>query len=46
MRLITSTIQNPERLQDLLAYIATLPIPDSQSAQLAQANIGEGGQQP
>ena len=46
MRLMTSTIQNPERLQDLLAYIATLPIPGAHHEQLAQATIAEGTQQP
>ncbi|MFT6164439.1 MAG: cytochrome c oxidase subunit 2 [Zhongshania aliphaticivorans] len=46
MRLMTSTIQSPERLQDLLAYIATLPVSGSHQEQLARATIAEGVQQP
>jgi hypothetical protein len=46
MRLMTSTIQGPQRLQDLLAYIATLPVSGSHQEQLARATIAEGTQQP
>ncbi|MDF1693965.1 MAG: c-type cytochrome [Zhongshania sp.] len=46
MRLMTRTIQNPERLQDLIAYIASLPVPGHYQTPLAEAQIVEGTQQP
>jgi cytochrome c oxidase subunit 2 len=36
MRLMTGTIKNPQRLSDLLAYIATLPLPEQADNKIAQ----------